>query len=79
MRTWRMLAEVRELDVERQEDTTFPGCTCRNLDIRARQKILIRCGQYVVAQAGQDRLEVAGQVLIKFELHALTVVFHSPS
>jgi hypothetical protein len=74
-----MLAEVRKLNVERQKDTTFPGRTCRNLDIRARQQILIRCGQYVLTQASQDWLEVAGQVLIEFESHALTVVFHSPS
>lgn len=50
MRSGRVLAKVREFDVQRQEDPTLAGGTRRHLDIRTGQQVFVGCGQHIMTQ-----------------------------
>jgi hypothetical protein len=54
-------------------------CASRYLDVWMRQQVFIGSGQHIMTQIDEDWLEVPGEVLIEFELHVLTAIFHTLS
>jgi hypothetical protein len=79
VRSGRILAEIGEFDVQRQKNAVLAGGTSGHLDIRAGQQVFIRRSQYIMAESDQDRLEMAGEILVKLQSHVPTAVFHKPS
>ncbi len=73
----RVFAEVAELEVKRQKD---PACFSRratHLGIGPGEHSFVGGRFGVMAQEKQDRLEVAGEVLVELELHGDVLSFHT--
>ena len=77
MAAGRVLAQVGELEVKRQEG---PACFSRpaaHLGVEPGEQSFVGGHFGFMAQEKQDRLEVAGEVLVERELHGAVLSFHT--
>ena len=74
-----MFAQVGELDIQSHEHALFIFSRLRDLGIRVGKKILVSCGQDVMTQSNQNRLQMTGEILIQLELHCRVPVFQTLS
>jgi len=73
--TRRVFPKICEFYVKGEEYPRFFEGSRSNLRIGTGEQAFIRCCQHVVSEAGQNGLQMTGQVLVQFQLHAGTAVF----
>lgn len=77
MTAGRVFAEIAEIEVKRRKD---PACFSRratHLGIGPGEHSFVGGRFGIMAQEKQDRLEVAGEVLVELELHGDVLSFHT--